>query len=319
MITKLIKSGLCWSMVLGLLGTFASPSTEAAGQVQAVLRRTNPQGMVWLQNKLYYTDRNNHSLMVWDGQQNNSFWRETGCGPTALVQLSSQFFMVACQDKKSLTLVNFYGQSVGEVTRDQYDGLLDGLNDFVVDKQGGLYISAKGTSNPAAAPTQKGKVYYLDPDSLENLKIGANVKLRLLATRLDNPTGMVLINLGTTLMVAERHTQKLTQFDITAEGLTNRRLFRTLNQVVAEPADVGESAGPVGMRVDNKGNLYICYTGAGQLIVSDRNGKMLQSIDLPDQYPAYLTFAEDYSNLFISTLEDPNNGYNGRNLLKIKL
>lgn len=314
---KLLKYSLQCSLVLGLL--FAEPQAQATAQVQAVLRRSNPQGMVWLQNKLYYTDHQNHSLMVWDGQQNNTFWRENGCGPTALAQVSPQHFIVTCQSSKSVHLVNFYGQTAGQITRDHNDALLEGLNDLVVDKQGGVYISARGTAEGGAGAAQKGKIYYLDNPSLEHLKTVGVTKLRLLATRLDNPMGMVLINLGTTLMVAERLSQRFTQFDIADGSLINRRVFRALSQIVAEPTDIGEAPGPVGLKVDNKGNLYICYAGAGQVLVSDRNGKLLQSVTLPDHYPAYITFAEDYNHLYVSTVEDPTNGYNGRNLFKVNL
>jgi len=44
--------------------------------------------------------------MTWDGKQNREFWKKEGCGPSAVVALSSGDFLVTCYDSVSIARIS---------------------------------------------------------------------------------------------------------------------------------------------------------------------------------------------------------------------
>ena len=44
-----------------------------------------PEGPVWYQGKLYYVEYGRNTIMTWDGTKNDTFWKQDGCGPSAVV------------------------------------------------------------------------------------------------------------------------------------------------------------------------------------------------------------------------------------------
>lgn len=59
------------------------------------------EGPIWYKNQLYYVEYGRGTVMTWDGKENHVFWKQDGCGPSAVVPTSSGEFVVTCYDSNS--------------------------------------------------------------------------------------------------------------------------------------------------------------------------------------------------------------------------
>ena len=60
------------------------------------------EGPIWYQNQLYYVEYGRGTVMTWDGKENHVFWKQDGCGPSAVVPTKSGEFVVTCYDSNSI-------------------------------------------------------------------------------------------------------------------------------------------------------------------------------------------------------------------------
>lgn len=56
------------------------------------------EGPIWYQDKLFYVEYGRNTVMTWDGTQNAIFWKQDGCGPSAVLPTSTGDFVVTCYD-----------------------------------------------------------------------------------------------------------------------------------------------------------------------------------------------------------------------------
>ncbi|MCP4625485.1 MAG: hypothetical protein GY850_18505 [bacterium] len=68
-------------------------ATAYAGDITVVNNKAGfPEGPLWHNNELYYAEYGTHKVSTWNGQENRQFWKLDGCGPSAVVALSSGNF-----------------------------------------------------------------------------------------------------------------------------------------------------------------------------------------------------------------------------------
>jgi sugar lactone lactonase YvrE len=131
-------------------------------------------------------------------------------------------------------------------------------NDIVVDGRGNAYVNNIGFDFPAGefAP---GIVALATPDG----------SVRQVAEGLAFPNGMVVTPDNATLIVAESYGQKLTAFDIAADGtLSNRRTW----------AEVDDH--PDGICLDVEGAVWYGDVGNARCVRVREGGEVLQVIEL---------------------------------------
>ncbi len=96
-------------------------------------------------------------------------------------------------------------------------------NDMVVDAQGGAYVGNFGFDLDSAEP----------PVPTVLIRVELDGAARVVADRLWFPNGMLLLNDGRTLVVAETWAARLTVFDISPDGgLSHRRVWAALDPSV---------------------------------------------------------------------------------------
>ena len=84
------------------------------------------------------------------------------------------------------------------------------------------------------------------------------------------PNGLVQDPGARFLYVAETVPNRILRFPLIEPGkLGPMTVFATL------PGREGHEAAPDGMAVDEAGNLYVAHLGTGQVLVLDKNGRML--------------------------------------------
>ena len=69
------------------LSALALASSAAAAAETKVLNDDAwfAEGPIWYKDKLYYVEYGRGTVMTWDGKTNTVFWKQDGCGPSAVV------------------------------------------------------------------------------------------------------------------------------------------------------------------------------------------------------------------------------------------
>jgi sugar lactone lactonase YvrE len=280
---------LAWAGA-ALLAAFAAQAAE----VKTVNPSTfYPEGPLWFNGKLYYVEYSNHTVMTWDGQENRRIWKQEGCGPAAVIDTEDGDLLVSCYDANTLVRISPDGQTQNTIPTDSSGDPFVGPNDFARDAAGGIYFSASGVFDVAAAI--RGRIYYLSPDGT----------IRPVAYLVHYANGLALTDGGKTLLASEHLAGRVLRFDVRDNGaLVNRRVFQRLRDIAPEPADADAYTGPDGLKVDSKGNVYICQYGAGRVLVTNPDGTLLRTIDVPGKYVTNVNFGPTEDVVYITAATD---------------
>lgn len=158
-------------------------------------------------------------------------------------------------------------------------------NEIVVDGRGSVHLNDIGFGFPAEPPAP-GFIAVVAPDGTA----------RVAADGLAFPNGMAVTPDNRTLIVGESHGNRLTAFEIDADGsLANRRVW----------ADVGDDH-PDGICLDREGAVWYGDVGTGRCVRVREGGEVLDEVQLdrgcfacalggPERRTLYMV-AADYSD-----------------------
>jgi sugar lactone lactonase YvrE len=156
-------------------------------------------------------------------------------------------------------------------------------NEIVVDGRGNIYVNGGG---PAPAPGQHfgpGTIVLIAPDG----------SVRQVADMIAFANGMAVTPDNKTLIVAESHANRLTAFDIAADGsLANRRRW----------ADLGNGF-PDGICLDAEGAVWYADVPNRHCVRVREGGAMLDSVDADRGCFACMLGGADGKTLFIVAAE----------------
>jgi len=187
--------------LLALLMAFGVAASAEAGEVKVINNDTwFAEGPIWYQNKLFYVEYGRHTVMTWDGQKNEVFWKQEGCGPSAVLPDSSGNFVVTCYDSNSIGRISPDGKTLEPYTKDTDGHAFVGPNDFAPDKKGGIYFTGSGKGGPLIDAS----AYYITKDG----------KVELVADDLHNANGVAVSNDGKILYLVETEDNRIIEFDI---------------------------------------------------------------------------------------------------------
>ena len=169
-----------------------------------------------------------------------------------------------------------------EVLADKWDGKrLNAPNDIVVRKDGHVYFT-----DPAFGDNQnKGReldfygVYHIPPKG----------PMELIAKPKGRPNGLALSPNGKILYVDNSDERNVYAYDLDAKGVASGE------RVLVSNID----GSPDGMKVDEKGNLYVTAKG---LAIYTPQGNLLHTIELAEM-PRNCAFGDsDFQTLYITAL-----------------
>jgi len=230
---------------------------------------------------VYFTDQPNDRILKWDVKQGRLSTFLQPAGRANGMCFDRQWRLIACADEtNALWRVDPATRQV-EVLAWQYEGRpLNGPNDVWVAPNGDLYFTDPYYQRPwwkHKEPPQPGQhVYRLSADGRSLTRV---------ADDLEQPNGIIGSADGRTLYVADIRAGRTYAYDIRPDGsLANKRLFC--------------GSGSDGMTLDEAGNLYL--TGRG-VLVFDRNGRHLGTIEVPERWTANVCFGgPDRKTLYIT-------------------
>jgi sugar lactone lactonase YvrE len=147
------------------------------------------------------------------------------------------------------------------VTHADLTGLSDrGWNEIVVDGRGSAYVNGGGFDLMAGEPFAPGIVALVTPDG----------SARQVADGIAFPNGMAVTPDNSTLIVAESYANRLTAFDIRADGgLSNRRVWADLDDGV-----------PDGICIDTENAVWYGDVPNKRCVRVREGGQVLQTIEL---------------------------------------
>jgi gluconolactonase len=219
---------------------------------------------------VYYSDIPNNRIMKWDGKA-NSVWREGSGGANGL-RIDKDGSLVACEGGgRRVVRIAVADQKV-TVLADAWEGKkLNSPNDLVIDSKGGIYFTDPRYGKRDDMELDKEAVYYVPPGGGKLLRV---------ADDLTRPNGIQID--GQKLYVADAGAGKTYVYGMNPDGtLKDKREF------VAKGSD--------GMKVDEKGNVYLTTGGMVQIFAPD--GKPAGTILMPEVEIAGKKVKEGPANL----------------------
>jgi sugar lactone lactonase YvrE len=165
------------------------------------------------------------------------------------------------------------------VTYADLNGVAEGWNEIVADGRGNIYVNGGGSNLMAGEEFRPGIIALATPDG----------EARQVADGIAFPNGMAITPDGSTLIIAESYGNRLTAFDIEADGgLSNRRVW----------ADLGDGV-PDGICIDAEGAVWYADVPNKRCVRVREGGEVLQTIDVDRGCFACALGGEDGRTLFI--------------------
>lgn len=231
------------------------------------------------EGNVFFTDQPNDRILKWsvDGKL-STFMQPAGRSNGMIFDARGNLY--ACADELNELWLIDTKKNITTVVRNFEQKLFNGPNDVWLRPDGGLYFTDPFYRRPWWRRTEQ----ELKPQCVYFLAADRKTLIRV-ADDLQQANGITGTPDGKTLYVADIRAGKTYAYDIQPDGrLENKRLFCEL--------------GSDGMTIDAEGNLYL--TGKG-VIVFDKSGKRIQTIDVPEPWVGNVCFGgRDRKTLFIA-------------------
>ncbi len=267
---------------------FLSAAVPLAGAAEIAVindKALFPEGPVMSQGKLLYVEYAGNTADSWDGKSNTQFWKQDGCGPSAIVPLGSNFG-ITCYDSGQLVVITPDGKTLKSYDADTAGNKLQGPNDGAPDGMGGAYFTLSG---PWESGPIVGRVVHLDKDG----------KLTEVANDLHYANGIVIGKDGR-LYVNESEAGRVISFKIEADGsLSDRRLFIRLYQMGQSP-----EAYPDGIKLGPNGNFFVGRYDVAEILEVTPDGKLKATYKVPSTASPNMTFSDDGKTMYVMAIDN---------------
>jgi len=241
------------------------PFPAQAGSLSAqTFTASYPEGSAWIHGKLFYAEMGADRVMALEGETPVVFWREAGCGPTAISQFGTSDYLVLCHMGRKLVRLTEAGNKSGEYTAPPDRKTFQDPNDCHTDGKGGVFFSDSGVFWTGALAT--GDVYHID----------ANGVIRSIVRGLRYANGVAYDVSSKRLLVSEHLAHRVWEYQLDADmTVAGRRLFFDVADFV-DFAGLGYAeAGPDGIEFDTNGDVYVAIYGAGRIFRIEESGRVM--------------------------------------------
>lgn len=238
-----------------------------------------PEAPRWRDGRLWLSDFYRHRVLTVDKAGKSETVVTVPQQPSGLGWLpDGRLLIVSMLDRKLLRLEQGQLSEVADLSH-----LATGpCNDMVVDAKGRAYVGNFGFNRHAGEAERTTCIARVDPDG----------RVTKAADDLLFPNGTVITPDGRTLIVGETMANRLTAFDIAADGgLSNRRIFAALGDVF-----------PDGICLDAEGAIWVADPRGNRTVRVKEGGEITDTIATGNRgcYACMLGGA-DRKTLFILT------------------
>ena len=220
-----------------------------------------PEGPRWHDGRLWFSDIHGLDIIASDLGGRHEKIAAIAESPSGLGWTTDGKLLAVSMNNRKL----LRQKAAGFVTHADLSSLAKGpCNDMVVTPGGRAYVGNFGYDLWNNAPRAPASIIKIEPDGSASIA----------ADGLEFPNGMVITPDGKNLIVAESYANRLTKFDIAADGLLiNRRIFADLPGVVPDgicldpegAVWVGHARAPQCLRVFDGGRIdTVVHTGEGR-------------------------------------------------------
>ncbi|HKW96656.1 MAG TPA: SMP-30/gluconolactonase/LRE family protein [Bryobacteraceae bacterium] len=252
---------------------------EPEGQVDRIATGYRfTEGPAWSREGfLLFSDVPNNQIIKYVPGEKPAVFRENSNGANGNT-FDAQGRFYSCESR-TRRVVRMDKKGAIQVLAEKWEGKrLNAPNDIVVRKDGHIYFTDPAFGNQAdTRELDFFGVYHITPKG----------ELNLIAKPAGRPNGITFAPGGHVLYVANSDEHNVRAYDVDHGGNTSNE------RVVIS----GVEGVPDGMRVDEKGNIYIAASGVA---VYDPRGKLLETIQTPET-PANCTFGDaDLQTLYVT-------------------
>ena len=265
--------------ILGSLGLRASAQENGEDQMQRVAGGYRfTEGPAWSREGfLLFSDVPNDRIMKYVPGQKPVVFRENSNGANGNA-FDAQGRLYTCESRtRRVVRVDKKGEI--QVLAEKWEGKrLNAPNDIVVRKDGHVYFTDPAFGKQAdTRELDFYGVYHITPKE----------EMRLVAKPVGRPNGIALSHNGRVLYVANSDEHLVRAYDVDRNGeLSNDRVVIS-----------GVDGVPDGIRVDEKGNVYLAATG---VMIFDAQGKFIETLGMAET-PANCAFGDaDLQTLYIT-------------------
>lgn len=236
------------------------------------------EGPVWSkEGYLLFSDVPNSLILQWNPGQKAFAFRKESNGANGNT-FDTQGRLYTCESI-GRRVIRTGGPAATEVLADKWEGRrLNAPNDIVVSRNGHAYFTDPAFGNQADnRELDFYGVYHIPPKG----------PMKLIAKPAGRPNGIAISPNGRILYVTNSDDRNVRAYDLDRNGdASNERV------VVS-----GIDGPPDGMKVDEKGNLYVTANG---LAVYSPQGKLIHSFELGER-PSNCSWGDpDYKALYIT-------------------
>lgn len=218
------------------------------------------EGPRWHDGRLWFSDMHAREVVAVDESGRRETVAHVPGSPSGLGWLpDGRMLVVSMEDRRLLRMQD--GRLVEHADLSKLAPFH--CNDMVVDGNGNAFVGNFGFDLHGGKPTRETCLIHVAPDG----------SARVAAEDMCFPNGAVVTPDGDTLIVAESFGQRLTAFDLAADGaLTNRRVFAALDFY------------PDGIALDAEGCVWCAFPiSPGSFRRVAAGGRVVQQIDVPDR------------------------------------
>jgi sugar lactone lactonase YvrE len=235
----------------------------------------------WHGDRLWFSDWGAHEVVAVDLEGRSEVMARVPAFPFSVDWLPDGRLLVVAGSDRLLMLGNPDGSLETHV---DLAGLCDRpWNEIVVDGRGNAYLNSVGFDMMAGEDVAPGIVALVTPDG----------SAHQVADGVSFPNGMAVTPDNTTLIVAESYANRLTAFEIAADGgLSNRRVW----------ADLGDGV-PDGICLDVDGAVWYGDVPNRRCVRVGEGGEVLETIDLDRGCFACALGGADHRTLFMMAAE----------------
>ncbi|WP_411358038.1 SMP-30/gluconolactonase/LRE family protein [Pseudidiomarina salilacus] len=228
------------------------------------------EGPLWYDNALWFSDIPASTIYRWQPEGETTVAVRPSSGANGLIVDTEGRLLMAQHQARRIARLNSDGTQTSLASHYQ-DKRLNSPNDLVLADSGTLYF----TDPPFAVSAEEQELDFAGVFALHN------GELSLIDDELERPNGIILSPDQSVLYVTDAYQWKIYAYDVTADGVSNKRLFAALEGEYDQGMD--------GMAVAADGTLYVA--GPEGIYVYTPAGELTERIALPD-FTANVTLVE---------------------------